>query len=114
MCHDRRQLAQGGTFTQQRVKSYTELIATPKVLEPIAQRLNIEDPSELSSQITATAPAGDRLELLHLRVDVNVIAVHNIPAFVVPDENLSVNLLGMSFLSSVKWTHNNGRLVLEQ
>ena len=48
------------------------------------------------------------------RVDVNVIAVHNIPAFVVPDENLSVNLLGMSFLSSVKWTHNNGRLVLEQ
>ena len=48
------------------------------------------------------------------RVDVNGIAVHNIPAFVVPDENLSVNLLGMSFLSSVKWTHNNGRLVLEQ
>lgn len=50
------QLAQGGTFTQQRVKSYTELIATPKVLDPVAQRLNIEDPSELSSQITATAP----------------------------------------------------------
>ena len=23
-------------------------------------------------------------------------------------------LLGMSFLSSVKWTHTNGRLVLEQ
>jgi aspartyl protease family protein len=48
------------------------------------------------------------------RIDVNGIAVYNIPAFVVPDENLSVNLLGMTFLSSVKWTHNNGRLVLEQ
>lgn len=48
------------------------------------------------------------------RVDLNGIAVYNIPAFVVPDESLSVNLLGMSFLSSVRWTHSNGRLVLEQ
>ena len=48
------------------------------------------------------------------RIDVNGIAVYNIPAFVVPDESLSVNLLGMTFLSSVKWSHNNGRLVLEQ
>lgn len=50
------QLAQGGTFTQQRVKSYTELIATPKVLGPVAQQLNIEDVSALSKQVTATAP----------------------------------------------------------
>ena len=27
---------------------------------------------------------------------------------------LGTNLLGMSFLSRVKWTHDNGRLVLEQ
>ena len=35
-------------------------------------------------------------------------------AFVIPDELLSTNLLGMSFLSRVKWTHDRGRLVLEQ
>ena len=35
-------------------------------------------------------------------------------ALVVPDESLSTNLLGMTFLSRVKWTHDRGRLVLEQ
>ena len=35
-------------------------------------------------------------------------------ALVVPDEALSTNLLGMTFLSRVKWTHDRGRLVLEQ
>ena len=33
---------------------------------------------------------------------------------VVPDSALDVNLLGMSFLSHVRWTHESGRLVLEQ
>jgi predicted aspartyl protease len=31
-----------------------------------------------------------------------------------PDDVLKVNLLGMTFLSGVKWTHDRGRLVLEQ
>ena len=31
-----------------------------------------------------------------------------------PDEALSTNLLGMSFLSRVKCSHDRGRLVLEQ
>jgi predicted aspartyl protease len=31
-----------------------------------------------------------------------------------PDAALGTNLLGMSFLSKVKWTHDKGRLVLEQ
>ena len=35
-------------------------------------------------------------------------------AFVHPDEALSVNLLGMSVLSRVRWTHERGKLVLEQ
>ena len=29
-------------------------------------------------------------------------------------QQLGTNLLGMSFLSRVKWTHDKGRLVLEQ
>ena len=40
---DSAQLAQGGTFTQDRVKSYTELMTTPRVLTPIADELRIKD-----------------------------------------------------------------------
>ena len=47
-------------------------------------------------------------------VEINGITVRDVEAFVVPDEQLSTNLLGMSFLSRVKWTHDRGRLVLEQ
>ena len=32
---DSSQLAQGGTFTQQRVKSYSELLKAPKLLDPV-------------------------------------------------------------------------------
>jgi aspartyl protease family protein len=48
------------------------------------------------------------------RIEVNGITVRDVPAAVMPDDALAVNLLGMSFLSRVKWTHNRGRLVLEQ
>lgn len=48
------------------------------------------------------------------RVEINGITVRDVQAFVMPDEGLSTNLLGMSFLSRVKWTHDKGRLVLEQ
>ena len=48
------------------------------------------------------------------RVEINGITVRDVRAIVVPDEALSTNLLGMTFLSRVKWTHDRGRLVLEQ
>ncbi len=48
------------------------------------------------------------------RVELNGISVRDVEAIVMPDEALSTNLLGMSFLSRVKWTHDRGRLVLEQ
>jgi aspartyl protease family protein len=48
------------------------------------------------------------------RVEVGGITVRNVDALVVPDESLSTNLLGMTFLSQVKWSHDRGRLVLEQ
>jgi aspartyl protease family protein len=48
------------------------------------------------------------------RVEVGNIEVRNVAAFVVPDAALGQNLLGMSFLSRVRWQQENGRLVLEQ
>jgi len=48
------------------------------------------------------------------KVDVNGIVVHDVDAAVVPDDALKENLLGMSFLSKVKFSHDRGRLVLEQ
>ncbi len=48
------------------------------------------------------------------RVEISGITVRDVRAFVMPDEGLGTNLLGMSFLSRVKWTHERGRLVLEQ
>lgn len=47
-------------------------------------------------------------------VEVGDIMVRDVAALVVPDRALSVNLLGMSFLSRVKWVHERGQLVLEQ
>lgn len=48
------------------------------------------------------------------RVEVGPLTVRNVRALILPDEALSQNLLGMSFLSKVHWEHRNGRLVLEQ
>jgi aspartyl protease family protein len=48
------------------------------------------------------------------RVEINGITVRDVAAVVVADEALSTNLLGMTFLSRVKWTHDRGKLVLEQ
>jgi aspartyl protease family protein len=47
-------------------------------------------------------------------VEVDGIRVHDVKAAVMHDEALGVNLLGMTFLSRVKWSHEGGRLVLEQ
>jgi aspartyl protease family protein len=47
-------------------------------------------------------------------IEINGITVRDVRAIVVPDESLSINLLGMTFLSKVKWSHDRGRLVLEQ
>ncbi len=48
------------------------------------------------------------------RVEVGGLVVYNVAALVFPDEALGQNLLGMSFLSKVRWQHRDGRLVLEQ
>jgi len=49
------------------------------------------------------------------RIEVGGITVYDVPAMVLPDEALSKNLLGVSFLSRLKrYEYADGRLVLEQ
>jgi aspartyl protease family protein len=48
-------------------------------------------------------------------VDVGGLIVHDVDAMVLPDEALSENLLGLSFLSKLKrFEYANGKMVLEQ
>jgi aspartyl protease family protein len=47
-------------------------------------------------------------------VEIGDITVRNVRALVLRDDALDVNLLGMSFLSRVRWTQERGELVLEQ
>ncbi len=64
---------------------------------------------------TQTANGVGRAARVRLNmVEVNGITVRDVDAFVIPDQQLTTNLLGMTFLSRVKWTHDRGRLVLEQ
>ena len=48
-------LLQGSTFTQQRVKSYAQLLTTPRILTPVAQAAGV-DAAGLSTRVTATTP----------------------------------------------------------
>ena len=55
--NDTTALLQGSTFTQQRVKSYADVITTPKVLDPVIAALKLGTTAEkLATQITATVP----------------------------------------------------------
>ncbi len=49
------------------------------------------------------------------RIEVGDITVFDVPALVLPDEALSQNLLGVSFLSRLRrYEYADGRMVLEQ
>jgi aspartyl protease family protein len=63
----------------------------------------------------ATANGMTRAALVELgMVDVGGVVVRNVPALVHADEALGVNLLGMTFLSRVRWTHEHGKLIIER
>jgi capsular exopolysaccharide synthesis family protein len=54
---DLSQLSQGGSFIQQRVKSYVDLVDSPGVLQPVADRLGLHrSVTDLAQQVTATSP----------------------------------------------------------
>lgn len=61
-----------------------------------------------------TANGETRAALVTLRViEINDIRVENVKAFILPDDQLGVNLLGMSFLSRIKSVEaSNGELIL--
>jgi aspartyl protease family protein len=49
------------------------------------------------------------------RVEIDGVTVRHVAALIIPDEALSENLLGLSFLSKLRrFEYSNGKLVLEQ
>jgi aspartyl protease family protein len=62
-----------------------------------------------------TANGVGRAAQVDLRMlELGDIIVRDLPALIVPDNMLGVNLLGMTFLSRVRWSHERGKLMLEQ
>jgi aspartyl protease family protein len=61
-----------------------------------------------------TANGETRAALVTIRaIEIDAIRVENVKAFILPDDQLGVNLLGMSFLSRIKSVEaSNGELVL--
>lgn len=49
-------LASGSTFTQKQMKTYAQVIQSPKVLDPVVKQLGAADASSLASSIVATVP----------------------------------------------------------
>lgn len=83
--------------------------------ESEAARLGIHPKATDYTVLMQTANGIGRAARVRLnRVELKGITIYDVQAVVVPDSALSTNLLGMSFLSRVKWTHEHGKLVLEQ
>ena len=71
-------------------------------------------PRDYSIKIS-TANGIGRAALVQLgMIEVGDIIVRDLPALISPDEMLGVNLLGMSFLSRVRFSHERGKLIIEQ
>jgi aspartyl protease family protein len=70
--------------------------------------------SDYTAKIQTANGTGKAARVTLNRIEINGITVHDVQAIIVPDDQLAVNLLGMSFLSRVKWSHDRGKLVLEQ
>jgi aspartyl protease family protein len=83
--------------------------------EADAARLGIHPvPRDYTAQVS-TANGIVRAARFELnRVEVGGVEVRNVAAIVLPDEALGQNLLGMSFLSKLRWEQRNGKLILEQ
>lgn len=80
-----------------------------------AARLGIHPSARDYSVKVSTANGITKAAMVQLQmVEIGNIVVRNVPALVHADDALGVNLLGMSFLSRVRWTHERGKLVLEQ
>ncbi len=83
-------LMQGGNFTQQRVKSYADIVDSPRVLQPVIDELRLDmDALSLARQVTASAPLDTVL--------INVAVQH-----ASPEEAASIaNAIGRHFIDTV-------------
>lgn len=81
-----------------------------------AARLGIRPPSRDFTAEVKTANGVVRAARIQLnRVEIDDVSVRDVAALIVPDEALSENLLGLSFLSKLRrFEYANGKLVLEQ
>ncbi len=81
-----------------------------------AARLGIRPTSREFTAEVKTANGTVRAARTRLdRVEIDDVTVRDVAALVVPDEALSENLLGLSFLSRLRrFEYSNGKLVLEQ
>jgi aspartyl protease family protein len=83
--------------------------------ESDAARLGIRPTPRDYTVKVSTANGEGRAARAELRsVEIGGVVVRDLVALIHPDEALSVNLLGMSFLSRVRWTYDREKLVLEQ
>jgi aspartyl protease family protein len=71
-------------------------------------------PSEYTGQSSTANGIAKYAPVRLNRVEIDGLMVYDVAAAVMPDSALNVNLLGMTFLSKVKFSHDHGRLVLEQ
>jgi aspartyl protease family protein len=71
-------------------------------------------PADYTVRVSTANGEGRAAPIQLTRVELGDITVRDVAALVVPDNALNVNLLGMSFLSRVRWTQDHGELVLEQ
>lgn len=81
-----------------------------------AARLGLRPPQREFTTEVKTANGTVRAARAQLnRVEINDVVVRDVDALIVPDEALSENLLGLSFLSRLRrFEYSNGKLVLEQ
>lgn len=83
-------LLQGSSFTQQRVKSYADVVTSPRVLQPVIDELGLETTSdELAATVTAEVPLDTVL--------INVSVRNESPA----EAAAIANAVGTSFAATV-------------
>lgn len=79
-----------------------------------ARRAGIRvSPSDFSVPVQTANGVGHAARVTLSRVEIDGVAARDVTAFVLPDEALSVNLLGMTFLSRLdRFEAKNGELLL--
>src|ERR1700726_1055004 len=116
--HDARgHFATEGRINGQRIGFMVDTGASVVALnESSAARFGLRPtPGQYTASVT---PANGTIKAARMRldmIDVGGLVVRDVDAMVLPDEGLSENLLGLSFLSRLKrFEYANGQMVLEQ